>query len=70
MKNSKKKISLLLMFVLIISILFHTNGNVEAAGTKTIQLNKKSVTLKVGDKTTLKAKNVPKGKKISWKSNK
>ena len=70
MKNTKKKVSLLLMFVLIISILFHTNGNVEAAGTKTIQLNKKSVTLKVGDKTTLKAKNVPKGKKISWKSNK
>ena len=70
MKNKKKKISLLLMLVLVISILFHTNGNVEAAGTKTIQLNKKSVTLKVGDKTTLKAKNVPAGKKISWKSNK
>ena len=50
MKNKKKKMSLVFVFLLAVTILFGSSENAEAVGTKKIQLNKKSVTLEVGKK--------------------
>ena len=44
-------------------------SNVQAAKKK-IKISKKSVTLVVGKKVTIKVKNAPKGKKVTWSSNK
>lgn len=42
----------------------------KAASNKKVKLNKTKVTLNVGKTTTLKVKNAPKGKKITWSTNK
>lgn len=70
MKNLRKITSLLLMAVMVAGMLAVPGGNVQAAKKKKVQLNKKTVTLEVGKKVTLKIKNAPKKKKITWSSNK
>ena len=70
MKNLRRITSLLLMAVMVAGMLAVPGGNVQAAKKKKVQLNKKTVTLEVGKKVTLKLKNVPKKKKIRWSSNK
>lgn len=42
----------------------------KAASNKKVKLNKTKVTLNVGKTATLKVKNAPKGKKITWSTNK
>ena len=69
MKNLRRITSLLLMAVMVAGLLAVPGGNVQAAKKK-VQLNKKTVTLEVGKKVTLKLKNAPKKKKITWSSNK
>ena len=69
MKNLRKITALLLMAVMVAGILAVPGGNVQAAKKK-VQLSKKTVTLEVGKKVTLKLKNAPKKKKITWSSNK
>ena len=61
--------SLLLVAVMVVGLLAVPGGNVQAAMKKKVQLNKKTVTLEVGKKVTLKLKNAPKKKKITWSSN-
>ena len=70
MKNLQKITALLLMAVMVATMLVVPGGNVQAAKKKKVQLNKKKVTLEVGKKVTLKLKNAPKKKKITWRSNK
>ena len=62
-------IFLLLVAVIMVSMFVIPRGNVQAAKKK-VQLSKKKVTLEVGKKVTLKLKNAPKKKKITWSSNK
>ena len=69
MKRFKKCISLLLVAVMMVSMFVIPGGNVQAAKKK-VQLSKKTVTLEVGKKVTLKLKNAPKKKKITWSSSK
>ena len=69
MKNLRKITALLLMAVMVAGMLAVPGGNVQAAKRK-VQLSKKKVTLEVGKKVTLKLKNAPKKKKITWSSNK
>lgn len=69
MKRFRKCISLLLVAVMMVSMFVIPGGNVQAAKKK-VQLSKKTVTLEVGKKVTLKLKNAPKKKKITWSSNK
>lgn len=69
MKNLRKIAALLLMAVMVAGMLAVPGGNVQAAKKK-VQLSKKKVTLEVGKKVTLKLKNAPKKKKITWSSNK
>ena len=69
MKNLRRIMSLLLMAVMVAGMLVVPSGNVQAAKKK-VQLSKKTVTLEVGKKVTLKLKNAPKKKKITWSSNK
>ena len=70
MKHLKKFYSLLLVVVMMVSIFVIQGGNVQAAKKKKIQLNKKTITLMVGKKITLKLQNASKGQKITWSSNK
>lgn len=70
MKNLRRITSLLLMAVMVAGMLAVPGGNVQAAKKKKVQLNKKTVTLEIGKKVTLKLKNAPKKKKIRWSSNK
>ena len=65
-KMSKRVITFILAICLILSATLPTN--VYAA--KKVALNKTEVTLNVGETVTLKVKNAPKGKKITWSSNK
>ena len=69
MKNLRRITSLLLVAVMVAGLLAVPGGNVQAAMKKKVQLNKKTVTLEVGKKVTLKLKNAPKKKKITWSSN-
>lgn len=69
MKNLRKVTALLLMAVMVAGMLALSGSDVQAAKKK-VQLNKKTVTLEVGKKVTLKLKNAPKKKKITWSSNK
>lgn len=62
----RKIVSILLVFGMMISILRSNNVSVDAAGG--IRLNKKTVTLQVGEKQQLSLKNVPKNGKVTWKS--
>ena len=68
MKALRKITAFLLMAVMLTGMLTVPGGMVQAA--KKIQLNKKTVTLYVGETVTLKLKNAPKSKKITWSSNK
>ena len=58
--------SILLVICMIISILGSNNIPVNATGET--QLNKKAVTLQVGEKQRLSLKNVPKNGKVTWRS--
>ena len=58
-----------LMICLVMTMLISPASNVQAAKKK-IKISKKSVTLVVGKKVTIKVKNAPKGKKVTWSSNK
>ena len=69
MKNLRKITTLLLMAVVVAGMLAAPGDKVQAAKKK-VQLSKKTVTLEVGKKVTLKLKNAPKKKKITWSSNK
>ena len=69
MKNLRRITSLLLVAVMVAGLLAVPGGNVQAAMKKKVQLNKKTVTLEAGKKVTLKLKNAPKKKKITWSSN-
>ena len=69
MKNLKKLNVLLLVMALLIGTMA-VPSQAQAKSKKKVKLNKTSVTLTVGKSTTLKLKNAPKGKKISWSSNK
>lgn len=62
----RKIVSILLVFGMMISMLRSNNVSVDAAGG--IRLNKKTVTLQVGEKQQLSLKNVPKNGKVTWKS--
>lgn len=62
----RKMGSILLVFCMMISILGSNNKPVDTAGK--IRLNKKTVTLQVGEKQRLSLKNVPKNGKVTWKS--
>ena len=68
MKTLRKITAFLLMAVMLTGMLTVPGEMVQAA--KKIRLNKKTVTLYVGEKVTLKLKNAPKSKKIAWSSNK
>ena len=67
MRNLRKITAFLLAVVMLAGMLVVPEGNVEAARKK-VQLSKKTVTLEVGKKVTLKLKNAPKKKKITWSS--
>lgn len=69
MRNLRKIMALLLMAVMVAGMLVVPGGNAQAAKKKKVQLNKKTVTLEVGKKVTLKLKNAPKKKTITWSSN-
>ena len=69
MKNLRRITSLLLVAVMVVAMLAVPGVNVQAATKKKVQLNTKTVTLEVGKKVTLKLKNAPKKKKITWSSN-
>ena len=69
MRNLRKITAFLLTVVMVAGMLVVPSGNVQAAKKK-VQLSKKTVTLEVGKKVTLKLKNAPKKKKITWSSNK
>lgn len=68
MKNLRKFTSFLLVTAMAAGMI--VPGNNAQAAKKKVKLNKKAVTLVVGKKATLKVKNAPKGKKITWSSNK
>ena len=70
MRNLRKFTAFLLTVVMVAGMLVVPGGNAQAAKKKKVQLNKKTVTLEVGKKVTLKLKNVPKKKTITWSSNK
>ncbi|MFQ9508664.1 MAG: Ig-like domain-containing protein [Clostridium sp.] len=69
MRNLQKPTMILLMICLVMTMLISPASNVQAAKKK-IKISKKSVTLVVGKKVTIKVKNAPKGKKVTWSSNK
>lgn len=62
MRNLQKPTMILLMICLVMTMLISPASNVQAAKKK-IKISKKSVTLVVGKKVTIKVKNAPKGKK-------
>ena len=70
MRNLRKFTAFLLTVVMVAGMLVMPGSNVQAAKKRKVQLNKKTVTLEVGKKVTLKLKNAPKKKKITWSSNK
>lgn len=67
MKNMKKWIAVLL-FAFLLAGLIAAPGIAQAKDSKKIGLNQTSITLTVGKTTTLKLRNVPKGKKVVWSS--
>lgn len=63
----KRKIgSILVIICRVVSVWGSNNIPVDAAGK--IRLNKKAVTLQVGDKIRLSLKNIPKNGKVTWRS--
>lgn len=67
MKNLKKWYVLLLTALLL--GMLGVPGNIQAKSVKKVKLNKTSVSLTVGKTTKLKLKRAPKGKKVTWSSN-
>ena len=63
MRNLQKPTMILLMICLVMAMLISPASNVQAAKKK-IKLSKKSVTLVVGKKVTIKVKNAQKVKKL------
>lgn len=69
MKSFKKWYARMLIAAMLLGLVT-VSSHAQAKSSKKVKLNKTSVTLTVGKTTTLKLKNAPKGKKITWSSSK
>jgi len=62
----KKMMGIILVFAMVFLSVFGSISSEAAA--KSVKLNKKTVTMTVGTKYSLKVKNLPKNAKVTWAS--
>ena len=65
----KRFVTIMITAVLLLELLFTCDSTVCAAKKKAMQIDKKSITLEVGESTQLSIKNASKKTKVAWSSN-